>query len=181
MSELNTDIEKARARMLKLLALANQGVGDEAGNARRFLDKLLTTHGMTEADLIGEQKPQRYTFTYRDRAYHDLLVQVLCKVMKSPKLDTMSRKGRKELMLDLTPAQHIEVECLLSVYRPALKKHMQAAFLAFVVANRITSGKPAEADDDKPAKPPTYDPATLRAMTMATPVTPVHKQIGGPL
>lgn len=179
MSELNTDIEKARARMLKLLALAQQGVGDEAGNARRFLDKLLATHGMTEADLIGEQKPQSYTFTYREAAEHDLLVQVLCKVMKSPKLAIYTRKGKRVLILDMTPQQHVEAQMLLSVYRPALKRHMDAALIAFIVKNRITSGV-ARNDDDAPTKTePDFDEAAVRAMANATRVTPVHVQIGG--
>ena len=175
---MNTDLERLRARALKLAAMANdtRGSAAEAETARRMLDKALATLGITEADLTGQDKPQRRVFKVADKLASELLAQVLFKVLDTQNLHWGELP--KERWVDLTTAQHIEVQMMLSVLGPAMRKHMDAAFLGFIIANELHST--AATDGKGPALTP-EEREKLRAaakLAMVTTPTAVHTQIG---
>lgn len=54
--------EKLKARLLKLQALAEQGVGGEAVSAKEILNKLLKKHKISLESLMDDEKEQELLF-----------------------------------------------------------------------------------------------------------------------
>jgi hypothetical protein len=176
---MTADLDKLRARALKLAAMANDARGSaaEAETARRMLEKALATLGITEADLTGEDKPAPRTFKVADTLALDLLVQVLCKVLDTGGIEF--NRGNKSRTIALTNAQHVEAQMLLSVMGPAMRRHMEASFAAFILANKLHSSGRHD-DDSRPAPTPEEIERMQAAKNLAlmTKPTPVHTQIG---
>ena len=165
-------------RMRKLLALAQRGVGGERENADRMLSRMLAKYGMTIDDLTGDDKPEWRTFTVSCKDESMLLINVVTKVLN---VNSYTSRNRRNLrLIELTRAQFIEIQCLMSVYWPALKRHMAHARSAFLISNRIwPENPPDDGDDAKGSGMPEEDREAILAMAAATQATPVHKQLTG--
>lgn len=167
-----------RDRLKKLLALATQGVGGEADNARRVLNRLLDRYGMTEDDL-ADQPRQLYWFRYDDAPGRRLLQQLVYSFF--PKDDPRhnqhytSRAKQRQLGVKLTEQEHQEFAASYVVYRAALKQHMERAYSAFIQANEIFPE-----DTDVQREYTDEEIAEMRkvlAMAKATERTTIHKQL----
>lgn len=144
-----------------------------------MLDSLMAKHGISLGELTGEQPPEWLAITCADKADVRLVFAVLRRVLTANTI--RYRQMRKAISVLMTPAQHIEAQVMLSVYRPALKRHMESALLAFIFRNKIEPDVPSEKDEEAaPAakKPePSIDVAAIRAMMAVTTPTQVHKQL----
>jgi hypothetical protein len=144
--------QKTIERMRKLLELARRGVGGEAANAERFLHKLLAKHGMTLSDITAsDQKRIEVSFKYRTDEDRKLLVQIISKVLDSSEYTTWKVRGKRVLIVNLTPAEHAEVLMHHAVMVPALEAHMKRAMMAFIQVNQIYPSTSREAKG--PRKP----------------------------
>jgi arginyl-tRNA--protein-N-Asp/Glu arginylyltransferase len=115
------------SRALKLAELAKRGVGGEAENAARFLDLHLKKYDLTLEDLEREET-SFHTYRYANKFEHDLLIQVICKVLDVATFQTYKNRGRsraKELIVKVTVAQGVEISMRYDVYRPELKKELR--------------------------------------------------------
>ena len=172
--------ERITAKLQKLLALARSGVGGEKDNAQRMLDNMLRKAGMTIADLDDEHEaPQLKTFAYKSLAERSLLMQCVVSVLDR-KFDAFKRRGvRGQLLIELTRAEHIEIDVLFSAHRKALAKHLaktaKNALSAYIHTNRIYSKTPN--DDDTPSTLSPEDLAAIMGMMRNMDPTPVHRQI----
>ncbi|MFV0678408.1 hypothetical protein [Variovorax sp. tm] len=168
--------EKAQARMRKLLALADRGEGGEKANAQRMLDSMLRRHGMAVHDLIGEKR-ELHWFKVRSATEKQLARQIAAKVLDGQVASYRNQRNAKQIGIETTPAEAIEIELHIETLRPALEQHMELAFSAFVQANRLFQTSPSE----EPARAWTDEErARVRkvlAMADATDATPVHKRI----
>ena len=170
--------DKTKQRMLKLLALARQGVGGEAANAQRFLQKLLDKHGMTMADLEDGEQPKVLTaFTWKTDEEHAILVAVICRALNAHDFEFYKLGKRKGFEVELTVAQRVEVELSMAAYMPEFKRQQDLMFTAFLHKNRIYPD--VKAQTSEPAKPPSKeDLQAIIAMMQGMRHTPVHKAIG---
>ncbi|MFY3630812.1 hypothetical protein ACOTFH_29625 [Achromobacter xylosoxidans] len=170
---MNTD--KARERMLKLLALARRGEGGERDNAQRFLDRMLQKHGLTLADLDDQEQPTEWQrFAYGKDMERRLLEQVLSMVLKVNEFSY--RQDKKAIHVKVTKAQHIEIELHFRAYQRELKSVLEHAFIAFVQRNDIFSG--VASDDAQRKKYSADDLAQIMALMSAMPRTEVRRQLG---
>lgn len=170
--------DKIKDRMLKLLALARQGVGGEADNAERFLQKMLARHGMTMADLEDSEQPKtRVEFTWKTDEEHAILVAVICRAIKARDFTCWTMGKRKGFKVELTVAQRVEVELSMAAYMPEFKRQQALMMAAFIHKNRIYSGVESDEPSDAPP-PPKEDIAAIVAMMQGMRHTPVHKAIG---
>jgi len=163
--------------MRKLLALAERGEGGEKANAQRMLDNMLRRHGMTVADLIGETR-ELHWFKVRSATDKQLVRQIAAKVLDGQVSSYRNHRNAKEIGVETTPAEAIEIELHFETLRPALERHMDLAFSAFVQANRLFQSSPST-----PPTAPLTDEERERArkvlaMAGMTDATPVHKRIG---
>jgi len=168
--------DKARQRMLKLLALARRGEGGEKDNAQRFLESMLKKHGMTLADLDeDDHAPDWMCFPIKTAQDRRLLVQVAGMVLKSNSFITRQYRGKKNVWLKVTKAQFLEIELHYRAFSRDLKKALDLAYLAFISRNDIFSGVPEESDG--PHKYSEEDLAAAAAMMQGMSRTSVRRPI----
>lgn len=168
--------DKARHRMLKLLALARRGEGGERDNAQRFLESMLKKHGMTLADLDGDcQEAEWKCFPIKTAQDRRLLVQVACMVLKSNSLDLRQQRGKKNVWIEVTKAQFLEIELHYRAFNQDLKKILELAFVAFINRNDIFSG--VQDADIAPPKYSAEDLAAATAMMNGMPRTSVRRPL----
>lgn len=172
------DQDRIRARLQKLLALAKRGEGGEKENAQRFLETLLKKHGLTLDDLDDEAAPKiEAEFKYRDALERKLLFQVISMVLDSANVRYRQVVGGRAIRIDITRAQAAEVSTFYEAYKPAMRKTMERAFLAFVQTNRIFGTASNEDADDRPRMSKEELDALIAMMRGMRP-TPVHRAIG---
>lgn len=144
-------MEKVKAKLLKLLALKNQGVGGEAANAAAALDRALQKHGLTMADLEDGHDVRRYAFTPRNGFEKKLLIQIMAHVIPDWEGHCWKYNNSQKREFDLTPAQYAEASVMFDIYRKDLRKTLQHAYSAFIHANKIFPTRESEPDpDEKP-------------------------------
>lgn len=135
---------KTKAHIQKLLALAKHGVGGEASNAQRFLEKILAKNGLTMDDIEeSEQKPHWVSLSFRSALEERLALQVISKVLDTAKFKIRRKPRSKNLWFELTASQHAEVVMHIAAMKPALKKHMDLAFSAFIQVNELFPERPS--------------------------------------
>ncbi len=169
--------DKARERMLKLLALARRGEGGERDNAQRFLNRLLKQHNLSIEDLEEEGQPAEWQkFTYKTAFGQRLLVQVIGMVLGRHTFDTRVKRGRKGFEVQITKAQHVEIDLYYRAFQRDLEQAMKHTFVAFISRNGI--GVDAPQEDDGPSKYSDEERWQIMQMMAAMPKTNVRRQIG---
>lgn len=159
---------KLEAKLRKLLALAERGEGGEKENAQRVLDKLLARHGLTIHDLIDERREIRW-FPAVNKFDRPLAAQILAKVCNSLEISTYrSNKRKKQIGVEVTPAEAIEFELHYDTLRKALTTSLDDAFSAFVQVNKLF---PRESSDEFD---PTLTDRDLRVIAMASAISPTQ-------
>jgi hypothetical protein len=132
---------KIKERLLKLLALAQRGVGGEKKNAQRFLERELKKHGLTIADLDDSHSPTiDCLFSFKNKTERQLLVQILCMVTQSKTISSRRPRNAKKILVELTTVQKFEVDMFYSAYKRDLAKTLDNALTAFIAKNHIYSG-----------------------------------------
>lgn len=159
---------KIEAKLRKLLALAERGEGGEKVNAQRMLDKLLARHGLTIDDLVDDRREIRW-FPAGNKFDRPLAAQILAKVCNTFKPSTFtSAKRKKQVGVELTPAEAIEFELYYSTLRKALAASFDDAYSAFVQANNLFPDSPSENADR------TLTDRDLRVLAMASAIPPTQ-------
>ncbi|KII38381.1 DUF2786 domain-containing protein [Pseudomonas fluorescens] len=156
---------KLEAKLRKLLALAERGEGGEKDNAQRMLDKLLARHSLTIDDLIDERREIRW-FPAGNKFDRPLAAQILAKICNTIEIATYtSNKRKKQIGVQVTPAEAIEFELHYDTLRKALAASLDDAFSAFVQANKLfPCDRSANFD-------PTVTDRDLRVLAMASAIS----------
>ncbi len=131
-----------RARLLKLLALAEGGVGGERETA---------AHGLTRDDLVAQATATRRVWlSYRTEEERRLAICLGTTVAGSTQFWTEKQGGRKtrRVGFELTPSQAAELAVQWECYRKAWKDAQALAYQAFRIKHDI--GVRAHDDDDAP-------------------------------
>lgn len=171
--------EGVRARLLKVLRLAQQGVGGERDNAEALLAKLLRKHSMTMADLedVSGQSRAQVWFAAGDIDERTVLSQLALKLFGVERR-LWQRSNSAELGVDVTPSEHAALIIAWEVYCAAFAEARQALVIGFCFKHGLYASDGAAAAD-------TSDEArarAARALAMAE-VLPVveapTKRVGG--
>lgn len=159
--------DKLLERLKKLLTLAKRGMGGEAANAKKLLDRMMKEHGVTYAQLeVEEVKWQKFkVYTKHDNF---LLNQILFMVKDTRELTI--RKHKTFRWVELTDLQKIEAETLYIIYRRALKKEQERCTKAFIQANNIFGPPP----DERPGMTQEEMEEIMKVLGMASGMEPVE-------
>jgi len=125
-------IELAR----KINELAKRGIEGEREAAEIALDRLMRKHGITIEDIEGEEKT-RCHFAYGSAPEKQLLMQVIASVTKIKSYFVPRNGNTKNIVMDLTAAENIEIEFKYAIYRRLLKEEYEIFYCAFVQKNKI--------------------------------------------
>lgn len=181
------EYESLRARLLKLKALSEGGVGGEAENARVLLGRFLDEYGLPlEAFLApeAEAKPRVFRSIGTSGITFTLLLQCYCKMTDAREM--RYRVIGRNLIIDLTDYQYAELRSMFDFYRKQFAKEkkrvmdeMLSAFLQRHDLFPVSSG--VEDGDDKEELSLEEKMRINRIASLATgmDVTSYHKQLEG--
>lgn len=149
-----TESNDIRERLLKVLRLAQEGVGGERENAAVLLEKLLRKHSMTMAELEGSagQATSRAFFSAADTDESTVLSQVVVSLFG---IGRRMWRGSKsfDVGLDLTSAEAAALTIAWDVYRAAFADARHALMLGFCFKHGLYAPESgAEADRSPEAR-----------------------------
>lgn len=134
-----TERERLLEKIRKVQALANRGADGEKKSAAALLDKLMKQYGIDEAE-IAEERLEKCFFRYKTPYERKLLVQVIYTVTgKIPFkcVGSYSGRARKQVGIDCTAAERLEIEFSYEFYKAALEEEMERFYSAFLMKNDI--------------------------------------------
>ena len=134
-----TERERLLEKIRKVQALANRGADGEKQSAAALLDKLMKQYGIDEAE-IAEERLEKCFFRYKTPYERKLLVQVIYTVTgKIPFkcVGSYSGRARKQVGIDCTAAERLEIEFSYEFYKAALEEEMERFYSAFLMKNDI--------------------------------------------
>lgn len=149
-------MDKIKELLKKLKALAEKGVGGEAVNAQKLLDKKLKEHNLKLEDLFGDVLTYYYFSAKGSNV--QLLYQIVKTVNYDRKLWSVPAKKVKELgingnqIVECTAIEFVEIDQKYSVYKRLYKSELDVFFTAFLNANDllIRPPKPKDVSDLSP-------------------------------
>ena len=148
--------EKLKTKLLKLQALAEQGVDGEAVNAKDILDKLLKKHKIDINSLIDEEKVNNYFFKYESKFERELLFRIYTKVKNLYVNEPIKylKKGKdRKIGFTLTDYEFVEFEILRSAYFKSWKKCVENMEVAFIWKNKLEIKSNKYIGESKPMTP----------------------------
>lgn len=126
------ETEHIRIRLLKVLRLAQEGVGGERENAEVLLGKLLRKHSMTMADLEGalDQPRASVWLPARDDDERTILAQLVVRLFGIDR-KVWRRADSPDLAVEVTPSEHAALTIAWDVYRAAFGEARHALVMGF--------------------------------------------------
>ena len=123
----------------KIQALAERGVGGEKRNAEELLARMMAAYSITEQDLKKDEIKFQ-TFPYKTDLDRRLIKQMIYMVTgETPCGVKRVATGRtlKEVGVDCTDAQRVEIEIARRFYAEAMEKDLDVFFVAFCKRNNL--------------------------------------------
>ena len=126
------DLITKKERLKRVKALADHATGNEKKAALAAYEKLKNIYEISD-DELAELKEIR--LTYKDSWEYKLLIQCIFMVIGNTKIGTIKRK--KSIWVKCTIAEEQEIKLCYTIYKSALKKHLEESYKAFLVVNQI--------------------------------------------
>ena len=163
-----TERERLLEKIRKVQALANRGADGEKQSAAALLDRLMTQYGIDEAE-IAEERLEKCFFRYKTPYERKLLVQVIYTVTgKIPFkcVGSYSGRARKQVGIDCTAAERLEIEFSYEFYKAALEEEMERFYSAFLMKNDIFPPASKKAEEIPAAEISRSEALKLQALVL---------------
>ena len=148
-----TERERLLRKLEKVKALVDRGVGGERENAERMLADLMAQYGVTE-EALEDSKASTHWIRYKTNWERKLLFQLAYMYLGPGHafgcIGSYSGRKRKEVGIDCTPSQYIEIEADFAFYSAAMEEEMGIFYSAFINKNNLFPPPElaGESDDD---------------------------------
>ncbi len=175
-SSPNPEAESIRARLLKVLRLAQEGVGGERENAAVLLEKLLRKHDMTMADLdgaLGEPRSMVW-LPAGDVDERTVLSQLAMRLFGTART-LFRRTDAAELGVEITASEHAALQIAWEVYRPAFAEARHALVLGFCLKHGLFAPEGASAEAMTPEARRRAEQALKMAETLPVVSSPARR------
>lgn len=131
--------EKTQARIKKLQALAERGVGGEKETAARKLQELLEKNGISSVEELAQDEYIFTLFSYNGVLGRKLLSQCIYKVMgyDSDRTQYKPPHTRQKIGVYCTKAQKLEIELEFEFYERLFEEQQELFLSAFIQKQRI--------------------------------------------
>lgn len=166
-----TDALKARLR--KLLALSQQGIGGEKDTAAAMLERMLRKHGIAPEALESDFRSLVFFKPDKIPLGNRLLAQVMATVCGRDR-QLYRHRTKPGYGIEVSEFERIEIELRYAAYSDALSKEIERCYIAFLHVNRIFPNTPPP--DDSPPPDPEELQRLLHSMRGMTP-TPIHSAL----
>ena len=141
------NIEELKARLRKMKALADHGVGGERENAERLLAEIAAEHGI-DLDELEEERRKDFYVELRESFKHKMLSQLCALKRQELKRKGASLEGYRMSVWkchgkymysvsNCTEAEWLELIAKLEVLARAYKRQMEDFYHAFLMANNL--------------------------------------------
>lgn len=125
MNKNSKEYESLVAKLKKLLVLAEQGVGGEAINAGRLLERLCKKHNICIEELFDRETKHRYTFEVGEsKEMMQLFVRCLAKVVDIEDM-TYRQPTRSSISIEVTALQRAEILSLFNWHKSNFTQELQ--------------------------------------------------------
>lgn len=141
-------------KLLKVVALAKDGVGGEKETAIRIVKRLCNELGLDYDDVMNAQATQEYTFYYERNNERSIVSQILYKFATVPEHPGIRiNKYYKKFFVRTTAAKYIEASQAVAVYIAAYRKERRRIITdlpdAFIYKHNIFGGFDEQDDERK--------------------------------
>jgi len=148
------DNETIRAKLRKIAALAERGVGGECDNAKGLLDRLLAKHGLTMEDLYPKQEVEYHEFVCANRRDRAVLMQCVAKATGLSEVTYYKvRRKPKHIWIKCGRIDFIEIEHMYRHFRKLLREEEKRLVDAFICRHELYGPSDGQSD----AEPLSYE------------------------
>lgn len=186
MTTKDKKFESIKSKILKLHTLAERGEQGEAENARRLLENLLQSYGLSLEQILGEKEEKRwYKFKVSRVWEKTLLHQCYFRILNVNK--TSYKESRGCIMYELTAYEFAELQNYFEWHRSQcnreLKKLCEEFAEAYIIKHNISSNvvgdDTEEGEEDMKPLTPEQKARAWRIMNLVNTVenTSYHKMI----
>lgn len=159
--------ESLKAKLRKLAALAERGVGGEAANARRLMEQICREHGVSLDEVLNVEAVKWYDFEIgRRKTDLDLFMQCYAKVTGNGKLSYRSR-SRSMISVELTAYQYAEISSLFEWHKQNFKRDVENLMGTLFHAYCSKHSLYRERSDDEPEEELNLTPEDIRRILAA--------------
>lgn len=110
-------------KLLKVVALAKDGVGGEKTNALKIVKRLCAELGLNVDDVLNATDYREYEIKYERNNELSIIAQICYKFATTPEHPGVRfNKHYKEVYVTTTPAKYIETTQAIAVYIAAYRK-----------------------------------------------------------
>lgn len=146
--------DEVKAKLRKILALAESGIDGEREAAKNKLQALLLEHGLTLEDLADDGGEGVWVFhNISTKTEQNLWAQIVFKVKDVHQI-RFGSKGRGTRTTTCTDAQAAEIGDLYKWHKSNFKKElrkMEAEFFeAYIIKHKLFPATPSEKQSDEP-------------------------------
>ena len=125
---------KILSTLNKLKALAERGVGGEAVNAKRLMEKLMKDHGITAEQM---EAPDIQSHGIRCQIKYTKLLRQIVYATIGERVNLFRSKAPGWMIIDCTSAEFIEISAKFRLYKKHYEAELEVFYLAFLQANNI--------------------------------------------
>lgn len=114
-----------RAKLKKLLSLAERGTQGEAENARMLLEKLCKEYSISIEELLDENQVKFYTIDIgRNAVYKNLFMQCYSKVFQKESM-SYRQTSRSQISVEMTALQYAELVGLFEWHKSNFNQELE--------------------------------------------------------
>jgi len=139
-------------RLHKIKALAERGVDGEQAAAQAMLESILTRHNLTLDDIEAPAPVRNWVEVSFSGKYERMLmthvILKVCQIAGGELTIKQRKRARSHYYVQLSAAEHVEVEFVFELMRKALDDEFDKVLVAFLHTNKLF-GPRAETDDDE--------------------------------
>lgn len=130
--------DKIKAKLAKIKALAERGVGGEKETAMRMYEELKARYEIEDEEITLDEVTLHW-FSYKNDLEEDLLTQIFYMVTGSASYHryTGSYSRRKKRGCDCTEVEAAEITLYFNFYKEELKREMEAFMAGFKFKNNL--------------------------------------------
>lgn len=156
--------ESLKAKLRKLAALAERGVGGEAENARRLMEQICREHGVSIDEILNVEERKQYRFEIgRHKIDMKIFMQCYSRVIGEKSM-SYYRESRSAISVEMTAYQYAEISSLFEWHKLNFQRdvesQMDILFQAYCSKHRLF----IERSDDDPDEELNLTPEDIRRL-----------------
>lgn len=145
--------ESLKAKIRKIAALAESGVGGEAENARSIMERICLEHGVSLDEVLAVEERERYRFEIgRNKIDLRIFTQRYARVTGKKSM-SYRRMSRTAISVVMTAYQYAELSALFewhkANFRREVENQIDILFQAYISKHRLFCERSDDAPDDE--------------------------------